>query len=156
MYALDFWTLVSSNVCYEGLGSKYGAFQFNKKGLVTSMKLEHISGLISCAKDIPTAGSTIWTCHTNRKQLSTFITDTSNHIIFPSGVKLASTIGGIKFANRAVFKMLPKKLIYFGPSFQVINGTKLRIWNANDLGSDVYDKDNAGVHCVNVLAHYEI
>lgn len=155
MTYLDVWTLIATNVCYEGRGSAYGSFRFKTSGMITSLKLEHVSGLITCMYTNPDYGSTIWTCHKNKEQLSTFVTNNVNEILFPPGVALSPTVGNIRYANRTAFKMEPKTLIYYGPTLTVSPETELRIWNANDLGGDKYDQDNRGRHCVNVFGRFD-
>lgn len=151
---IDEWTLIASKVCYQGLGSGYGSFTVNKNGMISSLKLQHISGLITCDANDPRFGSSIWSCGILKDQLTTFVTNDKNHIIFPPGVRLKGIVSRITYSNRSLFEIGEKFLWYYGPTIKILRGTELRIWNGNDLASDRSDLNNAGVHCVNVYAQF--
>lgn len=148
------WSLIASNICYEGKNSGAGTFQFHKNGEITSLKLVHVSGLISCHYGNPNYGKGIWTCFDNTRSLSTVITNQNNEIIFPPGITLAKWHENIRYADRTKFKMTESSLIYYGPSLNVSPQTTLMIWNIEDLGGNYYDGDNGGRHCVDVYGQY--
>lgn len=153
---LDKWTLLATELCYMAKGSAYASFKIQRNVTLRSIRLEHVSGLISCSKNNPKFGSSIWTCNADTTQLSTFITDDKNNIIFPPGVTIHPIVASIIFKDKSVFTMTSQFLTYHGPEVSVTEGTEFRIWNANDLGGDHYDLDNIGKHCVNVYGNFAV
>ena len=149
------WTLLSDHACYEGLGSAYASFTFPKNGTLIALKLQHISGLITCSINNPSFGSSKWTCNDDITKLSTVITDINKNIIFPPNVTLHRYVSGVKFADPTAYQMSPNELLYRRPKVAVSKGTSFQIWNTNDLGGDVHDLDNAGRHCVKVFGKYD-
>ena len=152
---LEGWRLIVSKVCYEGRGNRYANFTFQRNELLKSLKLEHVSGLITCSYTNPNFGSSIWTCNSDKTQLSTLVTNTDNEVIFPPGVTMNPVVADVKFDNKSAYKMSSKDLIYYGPQKRVTASTELRIWNSNDLGGDEKDEDNRGKHCVNVYGQFD-
>ena len=148
--------MIDSNVCYESKGNKPGKFTFPKSGTVTSLKLQHISGLITCSKGNPKFRSSIWSCSDRKTQLSSVITNQTKTVIYPPNVIMAPIVNNVQFADQNSFEMKSNELIFKRPTLKVVgNETVLQIWNTNDLGGDHYDQDNAGTHCVKVFAKYE-
>lgn len=142
--------MLALNICYGSKGNDYGAFRIQNDAIITSVKLEHVSGLISCDVNTPTFGSGIWTCSDDSNLLTTFITNIKNEIIFPPGVTLQELTKQIKISDSSVYKLTEKDMVYNSPILAVAANTELRIWNANDLASDISDQNNGGTHCVNV------
>ena len=151
---LELWTLVKDNVCYEGKNDVYGAFTFQRDGIVSAIKLQHISGLITCNKDNPNFGSGIWTCNHDNTKLSTVITDINKTVIFPPNVTMAETVQKVIFGDKDAYRMTPTELYFTKPTLHVSAGDSLQIWNTNDYG-DTHDADNAGRHCVKVYAKFK-
>ena len=149
------WTLLSDHVCYEGLGNAYGSFTFPSDGNLIALKLQHISGLITCSKNNPLFGSSIWTCNSDNTKLSTVITDSEKNIIFPPGVTMNEIVARVEFSDPTAYQMGPNELLYKRPRVAVTKGTSFQIWNTNDLGGDRADLDNAGRHCVKVFGKYD-
>uniref|UniRef100_A0A7M5VF23 Uncharacterized protein n=2 Tax=Clytia hemisphaerica TaxID=252671 RepID=A0A7M5VF23_9CNID len=152
----EYWTLINPTVCYKSKGNQPGQFAFQQSGTISSLKLQHISGLITCSKGNSKFGSSIWSCSDKLSQLSTVITYQNKTVFYPPNVKMAPIVNNVKFDDRNSFEMRTNELIYKRPSLRVVsNETILQIWNTNDLGGDHYDRDNDGTHCVKVFAKYE-
>ena len=61
----------------------------------------------------------------------------------------------VVYGDKDAFEMNSNELLFKRPDFEVDTNTKLHIWNTNDLGGDIHDRDNDGRHCVKVLAKYK-
>ena len=147
-FNLDYgaWELQAENVCYKAKGKNYGVIRFKKEGLLKGIKLEHISGYLTCGVGVPDARS-LWGCHT---AVRTLITDANNRVVFPAN------IDNPLHSNVPVYDAKTSQILVFTnfayPSF-FVKGQELRIWYSEDL-YDYTTHDNGGKHCIKVYAKF--
>jgi len=132
----------ASNVCFGARGSQFGTFKIKKSGLLSSIKLVHKSGQVSCR--IPTSGLSFWGCGTN--SISAMITTDGDQVLFPVGAK------GPWF-NIPEYNSKSPELIYPYASnpVKVSAGQTLRLWYGEDL-RHYTESDNSGKSCADVYA----
>ena len=69
-----------TEVCFGAWDNSYGTFSRHQNGGISSFKLVHLRGKVSCGTD--QNRFTNWGCDVG-KNLMTFLTDASNKIVFP-------------------------------------------------------------------------
>lgn len=143
----------AENVCYEAKGRKYGVIKLKQKGLVTGIKLKHVSGNLTCRVGSPQS-TTLWGCAffitRDKPQVMTVVTDDSNRVVFPVNLT------GDRFFELPGFNPYISHILVFTnlayPNF-FNKGQELRIWYTEDLYNHT-TYDNGGVHCINVYAKF--
>lgn len=139
----------AENVCYEAKGGKYGVIKLKQKGLVTGIKLKHVSGNLTCRVKSPQS-TTLWGCARQHKpQVMTVVTDDSNRVVFPVNLK------GDRFEWPGFNPYISHILVFTNLAYPIFfnKGQELRIWYTEDLYNHT-TFDNGGVHCVNVYAKF--
>ena len=153
------WILQQKSVCYAATGNKFGAFTLTKEGLLTGLKLVHVSGTVNC-DSIP-ASASLWGCSNHPgyptmrlKDVFTVITDQENRVIFPTNFHFNKAEVWSGFSVLGVNAASTRKLVYtdFANS-KYFDHQQLRIWFTEDLYKN-YDADNVGIHCVDVYARF--
>ena len=140
------WLKVNTEeVCFGARDNSYGTFFMPQNGDISSFKLVHLRGRISCG---PGGGYiSNWGCAVT-DSLATYLTDTSNKIVFPqisvvryyrlSGIW--SNSSELTFNNRTV-------------PMRVSTGQQFRVWHFEDL-KDHTESDNGGQTCMDLYALY--
>ena len=140
------WELQTGKVCYKAKGKNYGVIRLKREGMLRGIKLEHISGDLTCHISVPHKTS-LWGCST---AVLTLITDTNNQVIFPAN------IGNTKLPKVPVYDAKTSQILIYTnfayPSF-FVKGQELRIWYSEDL-YDQHTDDNSGTHCIKVYAAF--
>ena len=128
--------------------------KLTQRGLLTGIKLEHVSGNLTCQVSIPRR-TTLWGCthiiaNQHEPKVLTIVTDNDNRVVFPVNYikNYPFDVPGFNAytSNVLVFTNLAS------PNF-FNKGQELRIWYTEDLYSHT-THDNGGVHCVNVYAKF--
>ena len=124
----------------------YGVIRFKREGLLKGIKLEHISGYLTCHIGNPHATS-LWGCDT---EVLTLITDTNNRVVFPAN------IDNPRQPDVRVYDAKTSQILVYTnfayPSF-FVKGQELRIWYVEDLYNQ-FTSDNGGTRCVKVYAKF--
>lgn len=141
----------AENICYKSRDSGFGVINLKQEGLIRGIKLEHVSGKLTC--DIfHSYRANLWGCNSRTKSneavLSTVITDADNQVVFPANSNSSKVITVPGF-NAAVSHVLVFTNFVYPNYFD--KGQELRIWYNSDL-LDFTEFDNGGIHCVNVYA----
>ena len=138
-------------VCYGARRSDYGSFVIKESGNVTTVKLVHLSGYITCYS-VWVAARSNWECapyFNYNDRLMVVITDSQNKIILPQGnvpATLEYTLPG--FTSKSP-ELIFKK---FEPPMVVTAGQEYRIWYGHDL-TDNTEGDNDGQACTDVYMY---
>jgi len=140
-------------VCYGARGGVYGIFYANPTRLIKAIKLQHVSGFITCSsRRIPS----YWGCGCCYKPdtILTVITDLFNiSPLFPVN-KYDTKVGQNEYAIPG-YNHISMELVLPAPNgiAQLVRRGWLLIWHGEDL-TNYATFDNDGVHCVNVSALY--
>lgn len=140
------WELQAENVCYEATGEKYGVIKLKQTGLLTGIKLEHVSGNLTCQVSIPQS-TNLWGC---ASKVSTVVTDNGNRVVFPANF-IKTYHFDVPGFNPATSNVLVFTNLAFPNFFN--KGQELRIWYTEGLYNYTIH-DNGGVHCINVYAKF--
>ena len=120
--------------------------RLKREGLLKSIKLEHISGSLTCSNTKLQARNS-WGCNDN---VMTIITDTNNEVVFPVNVN------DIMYFQVPGFDTKTSKILVFTnhayPNF-FVKDQELRVWYTEDL-KDYTTEDNDGTHCIKVYAKF--
>lgn len=73
-------------VCFQGSGNRFGSFHnYARSGLVAAIKLEHVSGYISCAGG--SVHNSHWGCANHpavpKNPFNVVVTDQRDQVLFP-------------------------------------------------------------------------
>ncbi|XP_066920074.1 uncharacterized protein [Clytia hemisphaerica] len=142
-------------ICYKPLGRSPALFKLPMTGKISSIRLEHVSGYISCSSR---KEKSYWACGCCYQSTSvlTLITDAKDNPQFP--VKNYETKVGHKeftvpgFNQMSKFLVLPspkEDLLYYGRKDEV-----LKVWFGEDFVPWA-TTDNSGKHCVHVWVNYQ-
>lgn len=133
--------LQQKNVCFGAKDSKFGSFTIKKKGIITTVKLVHRSGKISCYGG--SGGLSNFGCNQNR--IETLITGDNNQIMFPEkvGGRGEYVLPGYTDNSHEIVLDNPNNNAY------VSIGQHLRIWYGEDYKKRG-EGDNQGRSCVDV------
>ena len=114
-------------------------------GEISSIKLVHLSGRVSCAARQNRFSN--WGCDVG-ENLATYITNVSNKIVFPpiSGVKTYKLSGIWSNSPELTFNNLTVPM-------KVSTGEQFRVWYGEDLKGQS-EHDNGGKTCSDVFALY--
>ena len=136
----------TKEVCFGARGNSYGTFSMPHNGEISSIKLVHLSGRVSCAARQKNRFSN-WGCDVG-EFLATYITSVSNKIVFPdiSGVKKYKLSGIWSNSPEVTFNNLTVPM-------KVSTGEQFRVWYGEDL-KDQSEHDNGGKTCSDVFALY--
>ena len=151
------WELQASNVCYGSRGDKPGAFKLKQEGFLTGIKLEHVSGNVSCL--IPKSKYwSHWGCngadYYNPKSLNTIITDDTNLRVYPNPQTWLNT--GSLWYRLPGYQGRSSTLVFSGfcsPMYARYH-QDMKVWYGEDLTNNDGDNDYAS-HCVNVYAMFK-
>ena len=128
--------------------------KLKQKGLVTGIKLKHVSGNLTCWVGSPQS-TTLWGCafviaKQHKPQVMTVVTDDSNRVVFPVNLK-----GAHFFALPGFNPYISHILVFTNLAYPIFfdKGQELRIWYTEDLYNYTIS-DNGGVHCINVYAKF--
>ena len=116
-------------------------------GLLKGIKLQHISGDLSCDITSPHR-ATLWGCDTS---VLTIITDNNNEVVFPANIDNPYLQYKVPGCNAKTSQFLVFTNFAY-PSF-FVKGHELRIWYAEDL-TDEGVFNNGGTHCVKVYTKF--
>ncbi|XP_031549031.1 uncharacterized protein LOC116286624 [Actinia tenebrosa] len=147
-------------VCFEGKGTKPGIFKPRSEGFLAAVKLVHWSGKIVCASRAGHESN--WGCHNFpnivNTPLNVFITDESNHILFPKAGATFTTgvhrngkwfsIPG--FDSRSEYLVLQHG---FNVPLYVSPTSILKLWYGEDL-LNYAESDNSGRVCASVYGYF--
>ena len=141
----------AENICYKAKERNYGVIKLRQAGLLTGIKLKHISGSLTCHKRDPLR-TNLWGCNTKGKHgVLTVVTDTSNRVVFPANFKNSPRPFEIPGFNADISEILVFTNLAHPNFFN--KGQELRIWYSEDLFNYTTD-DNDGTHCVNVYTEF--
>ena len=123
----------------------YGTFSMPHNGDISSFKLVHLRGKVSCSANQNLSSN--WGCDVG-ENLAAFLTDASNKIVFPhvSEVKTYKLPGIWSDSTKLIFNSLTVPI-------RVSTGQQFRVWYSEDL-EDVEEYDNGGETCLDVFALY--
>lgn len=144
----DKWTLQKGNVCFGAKGNDFGKFQMIHTGTLSSIKLVHKSGYVSCRCGMFGPQKTHFGCALDGL-LSTIITTHSDHVVFPSNMRRHD--GKYRLPN---YTPQSNELVLDNPTshnYHVTKGQPMRIWYGEDLVNH-WEGDNCGRSCVDVYA----
>ena len=144
----DEWKIIERNVCFGARGNTYGEFTHQNEGFLSAIKLEHVSGGVTCATRY---NKTDFGCDDDDDYISVFITDTGNRYVFPNNVsrqKYRYKLDGYS----AHYKNLVFRNSVSPPDVQ--KGTQIRI----SYGADLFgyaEYNNHGTSRVDVYGRFE-
>ena len=124
--------------------------KLRKDGLLEGIMLEHVSGDLTCRKQV-TSLTSLWGCgYPNGGRIMTIVTDDNNDVVFPANIKISK---GVKFRMSGINAKTSKILVFMNLAYPSYfkSGQELRIWYTEDLFDD-NTKDNNGMHCVKAYA----
>ena len=139
------WLKVNTKeVCFGARGNSYGTFFMPQNGDISSFKLVHLRGRVSCGR---ADRSSNWGCEAGVK-LATFLTNASNDIVFPPGAEIKQyELSGIwSNSTELTFNNLTVPM-------RVSTGQQFRVWYSEDL-KDKSEDDNGGETCMDIYALY--
>lgn len=132
---------LEKEVCMYAKGDSPGVFYMRKAGIVTALKLVHISGEVGCVRN----GRSKWGC-SDPNNIATVITDGQNNVVFPEDHIYPYTIDG--FGSNS-----PELMLSFSIPLMVTAGQEFRVWYSEDL--DNADADNyPGPTCMKVIPYF--
>ena len=140
------WLKVNTKgVCFGARDNLYGTFSMLHNGDISSFKLVHLSGRVSCSAH--QNRFSYWGCDVG-ENLFTYLTTVSNKTVFPQ----ISWVGAYKLSGiwsnstELTFNNLTVPM-------KVSTGQQFRVWYSEDL-LDVSEHDNGGKTCLDVFALY--
>ncbi|XP_031557900.1 uncharacterized protein LOC116294448 [Actinia tenebrosa] len=150
------WVKINTTpLCFGSRDDAFSPFVIQKTGLLSTMKLVHVRGNITC--DVTNAnGWNNWGClgrHGNHMYMSVIITTRSDSIVLPErkyfmhNDKVYNFPGCNASSPELIFPKLASPLY-------VMTGQQYRIWFAQDL-RDFSETNNGGTNCVDVFGLYE-
>lgn len=146
--SVPLWLKVNTReVCFGVRNDSFGSFRMQFSGKITSMRLVHLSGNVTCYSTQPNEYS-YWGCKRNDR-LRTIITDSRNSRVFPSQTNLPRfyQLHGIKsYSEKLTFSNLTIPL-------KVGIGQEFRVWYIEDFRNQS-ESDNNGKTCADVYALY--
>lgn len=146
--SVPLWLKVNTReVCFGARNDSFGSFRMQFRGKITSMRLVHLSGNVTCDSTQPNYYS-YWGCQ-NNDRLRTIVTDSRNSRVFPSQTDLKRfyTLHGIKsFSDKLTFYNLTIPL-------KVEIGQEFRVWYIEDFRNE-FESNNNGKTCADVYALY--
>ena len=138
--------LNSAPVCFGAKNDQFGRFQVEFGGSFGAVKLVHLYGFVTCAKELQNAW-TKWGCGRRWQLIRIFITDASKTIPLPMGRPSGYIIPGYNSNSTEIV------FIGFPLSRHLSSGRELRLWYAQDLfNSSEYN--NGGKSCADIFAKY--
>ena len=140
------WLKVNTKeVCFGARGNSYGAFFMPKNGDISSFKLVHLRGRISCDADKNRFSK--WGCEVG-DHLWTYLTNADNKVVFRymSGNMFYRLSGIWSNSTELTFNS-------FTVPMRVSTGQEFRVWYSEDL-KDVSEHDNEGETCMDIYALY--
>ena len=151
-----FVKLNSDPVCFGTKDDAYGEFQTLKGGKLRKVKLVHLYGYVSCAKDSPIYWSH-WGCGLYKSGGSTdfiivALTDESNKILFPPSQLGKGKHGWVLVPGYNSYSPELVMSIYDAP-VSVTVGQKLRLWYLEDLKKS-HEFDNHGKACADIYGEF--
>ena len=149
------WQTMSIHpICFYAAGKRPGELVWlGAPVFVGALKLQHLSGSISCVKKTEYASN--WGCYQypglEQHPLNVVVTDLRGNVIFPLQKYIR---------NAGLWYYLPatdadsKELVFanFQSPFYLRTHSRLRIWYGEDL-RNWRNRDNQGRVCVNVLGY---
>ena len=144
--------LQAQNICYKAKGKDYGVIKLKQDGLLKGIMLEHVSGDLTCRKQVKRMTS-LWGCgNASGGRIMTIITDDNNEVVFPANINISK---GIKYKISGVNAKTSKVLVFTNLAYPSFFKTdqELRIWYTEDLFDDDTE-DNSGMHCVKAYAKF--
>ena len=147
--------LYQGKTCYGSYGEKYGTFKSSQTGYLSSLKLIHLDGYVTCKYYKPTYKS-FWGCNSEdtgfKYLVNTWITKSNDQVIFPVTTTTPYDIfGNYKLEG---FDQLSGYLKWDADKYDPImlqQGEELKIWYGEDY-NNIHEFDNDGEHCVEVYA----
>ena len=140
------WSKLNNDtVCFGAKNASYGRFNITSNGIIMALKLEYISGFVTCnSKNVPYGSH--WNCKEG-SDIGTIVTNANNTVIFPHNYNnKVYTLPG--------YHENSSELVFYGHSPPVIvaAGDEYRIWYHEDLVDDGKESNNDGRTCANVYA----
>lgn len=163
------WEMIGNNICYGARRGMYGVIKLRREGFITALKLDHVSGFLTCDRGRGTSYSSNWGCYSDgdrngitNKHVSTFVTDDNDYVIFPqTGISdnMVAEWQRKPYYQMAGYKGNCKELVFSSnctPMYARYN-QMLRIWYGEALFRNSYypERDNGGKHCVNIYAKFD-
>ena len=132
-------------MCFGARDDSYGTFSMPHDGDISSFKLVHLRGRVSCGAGDDRFSN--WGCKVGEK-LATFLTNSGNKIVFPqvSEVKTYKLPGIWSNSTELTFNNLTVPM-------KVSTGQQFREWYGEDLKGQS-EVDNGGKTCLDVFALY--
>ena len=144
-------------MCYGSAGNSYASFQAPSTGKIEAIKLTHMSGVVSCLDTLPHIR---WGCNSvwfTRKDFQTVVTDSQEHLVFPSSLKSVQTYPEFSFYEiPGVDCDTAKEIILRSDTPHMVkHGEEFQIWYIQDLTNTSEENNNHDVrHCVKVSLKY--
>merc|ERR1712113_363483 len=76
------WIMLGNNICYGARSWNFGVLKLEKEGFLFAIKLEHVSGYLTCDRGRNTYYASNWGCHADgdrngitNKHIGTLVTD---------------------------------------------------------------------------------
>ena len=139
--------LNKSPVCFGAKGDDFGRFSYHRNIFVSSFKLVHRSGKVSCLKTRADSYS-YWGCWpSHNPNLGAILTDQNNNILAPD----ASTVQSSGWYNLPGYSSSSSVLVFTksGKPHAIFANNELRLWYGEDLRGST-EGDNTGKTCADV------
>ncbi|XP_031565773.1 uncharacterized protein LOC116300938 [Actinia tenebrosa] len=155
------WLKINScPVCFGAKNSSYGRFDLKQNGTITTVKLVHLFGYVTCNYKHQSASSN-WGCgayvsganKTFPDKLLTIITNDKNQKILPQDEYIEKP-NILAYVLPGEFTSQSPELIFpnFTTPMKVAAGQEYRIWYGQDL-LDVFEDKNNGTACADVYMY---
>ena len=138
--------LNSGELCFRAKDDAYGNFSMTSNGTIITLKLEYISGFVTCTKQNCPYGSH-WACQKG-SGIATIVTNATNQVIFPQNYQNTAYLLPGYHANSSKLVFNP-----LSPPLRVTAGDEYRVWYHEDFKNGP-EADNDGHTCIDVYALY--
>lgn len=140
-------------VCFGAKNDQFGRFSVRSSGRLTTLKLVHLYGYVTCDTRQITYWS-YWGCgvYYSGDKINVVITTAANHVLLPPSQIIVHQ--GAKWSRVPGYTSVSPELVlsFFNP-YSVQSGQELRLWYGEDF-VNVSEGDNGGTACIDIYAIY--
>lgn len=140
-------------MCFGAKNDQFGRFSVRSTGRLTTLKLVHLYGYVTCDTRQITYWS-YWGCgvYYSGDKINVVITTAANHVLLPPSQIIVHQ--GAKWSRVPGYTSVSPELVlsFFNP-YSVQSGQELRLWYGEDL-VNVSEGDNGGTACIDIYAIY--
>lgn len=156
---VKWFKLSTKPVCFSAKGNQFGKFIVKAEGFLSALKLDHVSGGVTCNKSATPKSHSKWGCSPShsfigKDSLNTLITTATNEVVFPKEDELTHDMPNYWY-HQEQFDADSSVLVFkrFHDPLYVTALQELRIWYGEDL-ADANENDNDGQTCAHVFGLY--